>query len=154
MALLDTAFWPLLKRCFYLAEDVISGRDRLGLPEGGWNALRYLLLGLSGLLVLWAALSAAKHHQDVQLILAEFLSTWPAARVTETFKLCSFWALLHEYGLPEPKEPKSPAERPEPRTPDDDKPLEQPAAPSVGVATHRLGDEVDEKRTPLLAAQH
>ena len=109
VAVVDTAFWPVLRQAFYVAEDVLSGRDRLGLSEHAWRVLRSVLLGLFAVLVVWVFVSAARHHQDLTVCFEEFLSTWPAARVTETFKLMSGWALLVEYGMARPSQ--SPANK-------------------------------------------
>lgn len=145
VAILDTAFWPLLKAAFYLVEDVLSGRDRLGLDDRLWRILRYLLLSLLGCLLLWCSVSAAKHHQDVMTILTEFVSTWPAARATETFKLMSLWGVLVEYAMPEPRpEGKDSPNKGAPHTPS--------SIPSER-RVRTLTIETDPKREPLLANQ-
>ena len=104
--------------------------------------LRYLLLALLGALLLWVALSVAKHHQDVHVLFSEFLSTWPAARVTETFKLMSLWGVMVEYGIPQPRQ--EPADR-----------RSSFGSPtSASPATPHTAKHVDDKRVPLLAAAH
>ena len=136
VAVIDTAFWPLLKRAFYFVEDVISGRDRLGLPDCLWRLLRYLLIALGAALLTWVCISVARHHRDLASIFSEFLSTWPTARVTETFKLMSLWGVLFEYGMPEPR-----TER-------------QSSTSTSSQPISKVEAESDPKRVPLLSAQH
>lgn len=47
--------------------------------------------------------AGGRYASDAFPVLSEFFQTWPAARITEVFKLMSFWGLLLEYGPPEPE---------------------------------------------------
>ena len=139
----------MLKRVFYVVSDIIAGRDHLGLDERCWRFLRYVLLGILGCLLMWVTFSAAKHHQDVSTILSEFLSTWPAARVTETFKLMSLWGVLVEYAMPDPRPENKPShERDALYTPNSSKSVSRRPTPGSPALARAI---VDPKREPLLA---
>lgn len=104
VAVIDTAFWPLLKRIFYFFEDLWSGRTHQ-LSDAAWRWLRHIMLGLALICLGWIAASAARHPAELNNVLNEFFSTYPAARLTETFKLMSLWGILVEYGLNLPPRP-------------------------------------------------
>jgi hypothetical protein len=173
VALIDTAFWPLLKSIFYFVEDLWSGRSPIKLlnelSERAWCWVRAVLLSLALLVVLWLSLSAARHRQQLDGCLNEFLTTWPSARFIETFKLMSFWGTLVEYGLPEPPPaagaPVAAVGRRSPRKSEPDQacatsaytlgqpPRHPPPTLPITAGAATPGG-VDSKRVPLLSAQH
>ena len=146
VAVIDSTFWPVLKALFYMVEDLWSGRSQCGVMGGAvWRLMRVVLVGLFSTLLIWMSISAAKHVGQLGDVLHEFLTTWPAARVTETFKLMSMWALLVEYGQPEPPHAASARHA---RQDGGGRAITAPAAD--GGTEH---DQIDSKRVPLLSDQ-
>jgi hypothetical protein len=175
VAVIDTAFWPLLKRIFYFFEDLWSGRSHQWMSEAAWMCIKRTLLALALLCLGWIAASAARHPQELGNVLHEFFSTYPAARLTETFKLMSLWGLLVEFGLNLPPQPSEGAGDKEaggaggsvggrrlprlisgggagawPQPASGSPPRRSSSAGNLDLA--RMG--MDDKRVPLLAAQH
>ena len=108
VALVDTAFWPLLKRLFLCIEDRLANYDESEAQhtQALWRRLAVLVCTPIGLCVMWVLLSAGgSHAQQLSVVLHEFASTWPTTRLTEMFKLMSMWGLLTEYGLRAPRAP-------------------------------------------------
>ena len=129
VALIDIMFWPLLKMAFFFFYDERhSGKLR--------HAILVTAAVFAGATLLWVLISSWSHAQEVQACFYEFLSTWPAARVTEAFKLMSLWGLLIEYGAPEPPTELVTCEPP-------------PRAAAAAAA-----GQAEDKRVPLLSAQH
>ena len=174
VAVIDTAFWPLLRRIFYFVEDLWSGRSHAWMPEAAWMCLRRTLLALALLLIGFIAASAARHTDELNNVLHEFFSTYPAARLTETFKLMSLWGLLVEFGLNLPPQPSEGAgdggdwptaggatgrQRRHPlglasSTTPSQPTANSPPRRSSSAGVLDLARQVDDKRVPLLAAQH
>jgi hypothetical protein len=160
VALIDTAFWPLLKSIFYFVEDLWSGRSPIKLlnelSERAWCWVRAVLLSLALLVVLWLSLSAARHRQQLDGCLNEFLTTWPSARFIETFKLMSLWGILIEYGMPEPPPVAGSEDGGAHTTPGRGSPRKsahgghEQAASARGAARAAA----DSKRVPLLSEAH
>lgn len=135
---------------FYLLEDIWSGRrSRDCIPEAAWRHLRHALLGAALILLGWMSLSAARHSEELSLVMHEFLTTWPTARLTETFKLMSLHGLLLEYGLPDPQS-SPPAHCAGGAEADGARGRRAATSLAPGAAT----EGVDSRRVPLLAAQH
>jgi len=132
VALVDTAFWPLLKMLFFYVHDHRHSEARR-------SVLRGISLCCVAVLSLSCVRMAANHEQEMSSVLPEFLTTWPTARVTECFKLMSLWGFLMEYAPPDP-------------APADEEKISSrkysDAATNKYKATHE-----DSKRVPLLSAQ-
>lgn len=133
VALVDTVLWPVLKAIFlFFYDHRYSQRKELR----RW--VRIVNVGLVGATTLWTLASAFRHWEELGAVLTEFLSTWPAARVTEAFRLMALWGLLVEYGMPDKSVFDACA------APDG----AQERAPPPSAAKQ------DSKRVPLLSAQH
>ena len=78
VAVIDTAFWPLLRRIFYFVEDLWSGRSHTWMPEAAWMCIRRTLAALALLLLGFIGASAARHTDELTNVLHEFFSTYPA----------------------------------------------------------------------------
>ena len=161
VAVVDTAFWPLLKRIFYFFESLWSGRARR-LPDVAWLWLRrglfLLLLGAGAS----TFISAARHPQQLSNVLNEFFTTYPAARITETFKLLSLWAILVEFGLPTPPpagvnggaSPAASAKGSRKGSRRGSRVDLSSGDSGDGPAVTAASEVSDDKRVPLLSAQH
>lgn len=153
VAVLDVLLWPALKAVFFVFHDPACAARLVRVPPRARLALK--LVGLGGLLlvVLLTLMHAWRYANDTVPVLSEFFKTWPAARITEVFKLMSFWGLLLEYGPPEP-DPDSDEEQSSsslintPRA----TPVATPAMlATVGSSWTSASGKDDAKRVPLLA---
>ena len=164
VALIDTAFWPVLQLGFFFLHDEAHSASLR-------RAVKWVYVGLCAGLLAWVFASALKHAHELSDVLNEFLSTWPAARVTEVLKLMSLWGWLVEHGEPEPKPvpPRKPSlpptrsQTPTPASLPEDTPRfgehtdrdSEPSdtAPESGESGPALREGGD-LREPLLSAQH
>ena len=150
VAVLDVLLWPALKAVFFLWHDPANQARLARVPPRARLALRCLGLGGLVLVLLLTLVHAWRYANDALPVLSEFFKTWPAARITEVFKLMSFWGLLLEYGPPEP-DPDSDEESSLINTP-----IATPVASSATLATAgnawtAASRKDDPKRVPLLA---
>ena len=152
VALIDTCFWPVLKAAFlWFYDRRYTGKGELR------RTARLVLACLAGLAALWVLASAWRHWDEAGDVLSEFVTTWPAARVTEAVRLMALWGLLVEYGMPEPPSAEYAAvARPDlAADPSAEAPLARQAGSEGSART--TGDELssaDDKRVPLLSAPH
>ena len=93
---------------------------------------------------------AWRYADDALPVLSEFFKTWPAARITEVFKLMSFWGLLLEYGPPEP-DPDSDEESSLINTPIATPKASSATLAAAGNSWTAASRKDDPKRVPLLA---
>jgi len=108
VAIIDTAFWPLLKPAFFFFQARLHHTQYYH-DRKRWLRVLWALLFAFTLGVLWVAISASRHVGELTGGVFEFLSTWPSARMTEAFKLMVLWGMLRDgYGL---RRPVSPIER-------------------------------------------
>ena len=150
VASLDVLLWPALKAVFFLWHDPANQARLARVPPRARLALRCLGLGGLVLVLLLTLVHAWRYANDALPVLSEFFKTWPAARITEVFKLMSFWGLLLEYGPPEP-DPDSDEESSLINTP-----IATPVVSSATLATDgnswtAASRKDDPKRVPLLA---
>ena len=104
--------YQALKAVFFVLHDPECAARLARVPDRARLALKGVLVGALVLGLILMLVHAWRYAMDAVPVLSEFFQTWPAARITEVFKLMSFWGLLLEYGPPEP----------EPDSDDDDAP--------------------------------